>query len=59
LNKIKEPALNETRNVDLTIEREDRKTNKRRRISFNQNGIEIKPYCYEIQDTHTETLKKY
>ena len=29
LNKVKVSALNETQNVDLTIEREDRKPNKK------------------------------
>jgi len=52
-------VLNETQNVDLTTERENRKPNSRKeREAFNQNGIEIKPNCYEIQDTQTETLKK-
>jgi hypothetical protein len=43
--------LNEMPNVDLTIERENKKPNSRKRETFNQNGKELKPNCYEIQDT--------
>ena len=50
--------MNETRNEDLTVERENWKPKAEKREPFKENGKEMKPNCYEMQGTHTESLKK-
>jgi len=59
LHEVSVCALSGTENVDLTVERENKKPNSRKeREPFNQNGKELKPNCHEIQDRH-RNLKIY
>ena len=60
LHEVKVSALNETQNLDLTQGEKTRsRIAEKEREPFNQNGKEIKTNCFEIQDTQTETFKKY
>ena len=53
LFEVRVCALNETQNVEFTIEKGNKKPNSRKR-----NGKELKTNCYEVEETHGETLKE-
>jgi len=51
--------LNELQNVDFITESGNwKKRADKEKEPFNQNGKEIKPNCYEIQNTNKKTLKE-
>jgi len=52
-------ALDEPQNIGFNTEKDKRnpKNRKEKQLCY-RNGKDIKPNCYEEQDTHTEPLKK-
>jgi hypothetical protein len=59
LHEVNDSALNEPQNVDLTTERKNRNQRaEKEKESCHLIGKEIKPNCYEIQDTYTVPLKE-
>jgi hypothetical protein len=59
LHEVSVCVLNETHNVDLTTKRGNRDQRaEKEKEPLNQNGKEIKPNYYKIQNKHAETLKE-
>ena len=59
LHEVNFPILNETQNVALTTERENRNQRAgKEKVPWHNVGKDIKPNCYEIRDTYIETLKE-
>jgi hypothetical protein len=50
--------MSEPHNIHFTTEKENRKSSSRKRKTPVPSEWKIKSNYYEIQDTHTETLKE-